>query len=81
MAKLLDDGSIAIGVFNLTDYDTSPWNSTVLTDSLGVPVSSGKALLIHDIFTGEEFTAKSGFISLPCKAHCSRVLKATVIDA
>lgn len=82
MARYLDDGKIAIGMFNLGDSATSKWNSTFLTESVGVPESSGKKLRLTDVETGEVITSANGVVALKnVQPHCSSVYVAEVIDA
>lgn len=51
LAKLLSDGTIALGLFNFTD---KPVTIQVLCDALGFPYSSGYTLKARDLFSGEE---------------------------
>ncbi len=80
LAKMLDDGKIAIGFFNFTDGETASWQSTFNTDAVGVPESSGKTLLLTDVVTGEQIKVKNGNLILSIKAHASRVFIAEVVD-
>ncbi len=81
LARYLDDGTIAIGLFNLSDGKSNKWNGTILTESVGVPESSGKKLRLTDVHTGEVITSANGVVRIPdTEAHASRVYIAEVID-
>lgn len=81
LARYLDDGKIAIGMFNLGDSATNKWNGTFLTESVGVPESSGKKLRLTDAETGEVITSSNGVVELRnVEPHCSAVYIAEVID-
>lgn len=82
LARYLDDGKIAIGMFNLSDGETNRWNSTLLTESVGVPESSGKKLKLTDAETGEIIESSNGIVTCRRLApHASAVYIAEVIDA
>lgn len=82
LARFLDDGKIAIGLFNLSDGATHQWNHTFLTESVGVPESSGKKLKLTDVETGKVYYSANGVFSFESTApHASRVMIAEVIDA
>ena len=82
IAKLLDDGKIAIGMFNFSDGETKYWHSAVLCESVGVPYSSGKKLKLTDVQTGEVFYSANEIFTVPTlKPHASKVYIAEVVDA
>lgn len=80
-AKLLSNGDFAIGVFNFTD-DTSDhwWNSNFMTDKIGIPESSGKTLLMKELYTGEEVLVKNGIYMDSIPAHSCKIFRAKVVD-
>ena len=80
IARYLDDGKIAIGFFNFTDGDVGCWQMSFVTESLGLPETSGKTLKLVDVRTGEETIVKNGFFTTDLAAHCSKVYIAEVID-
>lgn len=81
LAKFLDDGKIAIGEFNLSDGETR-WNNTFLTESVGVPESSGKKLLLKNVVTGKQILSANGCVTMEnVGPHCSAVYIAEVVDA
>lgn len=51
LAKLLSDGTIALGLFN---FNENGRKMQILCESLGYPYASGYDLKARDIFTGEE---------------------------
>lgn len=80
IAKYLDDGKIAIMICNFTDGTTNRWNSWFLTESVGVPESSGKTLKMRDIMTNEETVVTNGLFTTPVEPHGVKVFIAEIID-
>ncbi len=82
VAKYLADGTVAVGIFNLTDDELGAGGMTFLTESLGVPESSGKRLKFTNVVDGTSFFSCNGmFIGrTPLKAHCCAVYIAEVVD-
>lgn len=81
MARLLDDGRIAIGLFNLTDGTSNRWNGTVNTAALGLPLSSGKRLRLTDVRDGSVILSENECFTIPDTApHASRVYIAEVVE-
>ena len=80
LARYLSDGKIAIGIFNLTENDSNIYYGYFHLDSVGVPASSGKTLLIRDIFTGEKTKVQNGMATIPCPPHNCRIFIADVVD-
>lgn len=82
IAKYLDGGDIAIGFFNFMDSDASEWQFTLTPDNLGIPLSSGKTIELHDLWTGETVKTFNGTIRLDkTPAHSCRLFRAKVVDA
>lgn len=82
IAKYLDNGDIAIGVFNFTDAAMNRWNATILPDNLGLPITSGKTLSLTDLWTGEKLRTFNGTIEIDnIAAHACRMFRAKIIDA
>lgn len=77
-ARNLENGDIAVGFFNLTDK-----NVTVkfLLDELGLPVSTGKTLEMHEVWNGETVTVKNGTLIKNIEAFDSLVYRCRVVDA
>lgn len=81
IAKYLENGDIAIGVFNFTDSELSPNDAAIAFDMLGLSVESGKTLEITDLWTGETETVKNEmFIAGGCKSHGCRMFRARVVE-
>lgn len=81
IARFMDNGDIAIGVFNFTDAPINRWHMTILPDSLGLPITSGKTLELTDLWTGERLDTFNGTIFLESlDAHCCRMFRAKVVD-
>ncbi len=80
VARFLDDGTIAIGLFNFTDAASNHQESQFNTESLGLPESMGKTLRLKNVVSGEETVVKNGNYSISVPAHSAIVYIATVID-
>ncbi|MDY6367113.1 MAG: glycoside hydrolase family 27 protein [Clostridia bacterium] len=80
LARLLDDGKIAIGIFNFTDGDAGRWQTSFNTETLGLPETTGKTLLLKDVVSGEKFTVKNGCFYVDLGAHKSKVFIAEVVN-
>lgn len=80
VARFLDDGKIAVGIFNLSEREVGQWGGSFLTETVGVPESSGKTLKLRNVVTGEEIIGKNGIVTMGCKPHECRVYIAEVID-
>ena len=82
IAKYLNNGDIAIGVFNFTDGDLNRWQMTITPDNLGLPITSGKTLELTNLWTGEKVQTFNGTIELDhLAAHDCFLFRAKVIDA
>ena len=79
LAKFLDNGDIAIGIFNFTD---SVCTDTFITpDMFGLPASSGKTVVLKELWTGEELRTDNGIIhGKACEAHSCQIYRAKVVD-
>ncbi|MCI8286624.1 MAG: glycoside hydrolase family 27 protein [Lachnospiraceae bacterium] len=76
-ARMLSDGDIAIGLFNLSEEKgTGRFN----LDELGLPMSTGKTLEMTEVWTGEEITAKNGTISRNLEPFDCEVFRARVVE-
>ena len=82
IAKYLDNGDIAIGIFNLSDTALSPFQATITQDLLGLPVSCGKKLRLHDLWTGETRESFNGTVRIDrLEPHDCILFRAEVVDA
>lgn len=80
IARYLDDGDIAIGIFNFTDEKRDRWWTTITPDLLGLPMS--KTLELTDLWTGEKFGTFNGTVFTDSiEPHCCRMLRAHIIDS
>ena len=80
LAKFLEGGDIAIGIFNL--LDNYPCDPFISLDSLGINRATGKALRFTDLWTGEDLGVYSGvFRPAPTPAHGCRLYRAKLVDA
>lgn len=77
LARMLDNGDIAVGMFNLTDGDAS---MTLFMDNLALPHSCGKTLAFTDVWTGEEITPDNACLCLTVKPHDCKVLRGRLTD-
>lgn len=57
--KQLENGDLAIGLFNLADETIVMW---VNLDEMGLPFSTGKTLAVKELWTKEEFTVKNSIL-------------------
>ena len=81
IAKYLDNGDIAIGMFNFTDDEVGVFYCAVNFDLLGLSVESGKTLEVTDLWSGKTETVKNDtFIIDGCKAHSCRMFRAKMVD-
>lgn len=78
--RLLDNGDYAIGMFNFSDEPASRWNTYLLLDVIGLPESTGKTLLVKDLWSGEEQKVTNGLFTTPVPAHGCRLFRAKVVD-
>lgn len=72
--RLLSDGEYAVGLFNYTEEDRRPLNIDLFT--AGVPRTSGMALDLKDVFTGEEIHNVSETIGISVPPRTCRVFLA-----
>ena len=80
VAKFLDNGDIAIGVFNFSDGNMTV---EVSLDALGLPKISGKTLELTELWTGEKEYASNGMLYLgkSFPYHACKLYRAKVVDA
>ncbi len=79
-ARLLSNGDYAIGMFNLSDQKATRWNMALQLDRIGLPETTGKTLLLHDVWTGEEMLVKGGIFTANIEPHACRLFRAKVVD-
>ena len=76
--KQLENGDIAIGLFNLRDETcTARFN----LDELGLPYSTGKTLEMRELWTGERVRVENAAVSWTLEACGCAVFRCKVVDA
>lgn len=81
VAKYLDNGDIAVGVFNFTDSAASRWNMTLTCDNLGLPLNCGKTFEAVDLWTGETVKAFNGTLMIEhLEPHACKLFRVKIID-
>ena len=74
--RLLSNGDFAIGVFNFNDFTAT---ASFMLDEIGLPISSGKKLLMHEVWSGEDIMPENDTVLLRLEAHDSRLFRCKVI--
>ena len=77
-AKPLENGDLAIGIFNMGDKD---FEFTFGTDEMGIPTHCGKKLIATEVFTGEQVELCCGMFNETVAAHDCRLYRCKLIDA
>lgn len=79
VAKFLDNGDIAIGVFNFSEGNMSV---ECTLDSFGLPLISGKTLELKELWTGESETPSNRmlFLGKTFAPHSCKMYIAKVVD-
>ena len=82
IARYLENGDIAVGAFNFTDGAAGVYQTQIMADRLGLPVTTGKTLEFTDCWTGGKFRLVNGMpdFSLSVPAHSCRLWRAKVVD-
>lgn len=82
VAKYLSNGDIAVGLFNFRDEKLEMFDSIITLDMLGLPIISGKKLVLKDLWTKEITESSNGTIPLTeCAPHSCRIFRAKIVDA
>ncbi len=82
IAKFLDNGDIAVGVFNFTDAKTNRWHMTLTCDNLGLPLNCGKSFEAVDLWTGETIKSFNGTLQIQTlEPHACRLFRVKIVDA
>lgn len=74
----LADGEYALGFFNLGENKAS---MPMFISEAGIPSTSGYALALTDVFTGEELDPVRDSLTLSVEAHDCRVFRCKVVKA
>lgn len=81
VAKYLDNGDIAVGVFNFTDSVANRWSMTLTCDNLGLPLNCSKTFEARDLWTGEVVKAFNGTLEIDSlEPHACRLFRVKIID-
>ena len=80
MAKYLENGDIAVAMFNFLDVDSSGAPLTIQPDMLGLPEGFDRFEVI-DLWTGEVLKPYNGTIlpNGPCKAHGCQLFRVRIL--
>ena len=76
--KVMSDNELAILFCNLADDDRRMW---LPLENIGIPVSSGKALRLTDVYTGEDAGAHKEYLMYRVPAHDTRMFIAKIVNA
>ena len=80
--RMLDGGDIAIGAFNLGDTVSSFWSGTFTLAEIGLNRSTGKTLLMKELWSGDEYLVDNEVAGFPGIApHDCRFYRAKIVDA
>lgn len=80
-AKILENGDIAIGLFNFSEHEQHHWDpARVTTDMIGLPESTGKTLHLTELYTGEEHVVTNGTFWEQIPPHSCKIYRARIID-
>ncbi len=77
LGRLLDNGDVAIGLFNLADGDCKLHFSA---EDFGLAVGTGKTMVLHDVWSGEDLALKNEMLQCVLPTHGCRVFRAKVVD-
>lgn len=76
-SRLLDDGDIAIGVFNLSE--DAAW-ATLPLDQVALPHSTGKTLEMTELWTGDKIHVKNSTFRNKVDAYDTLIYRCKVVD-
>lgn len=78
--RMLADGDIALGVFNMSDTDSSKWCGWILPEDFGWTPESGTKLHCKELWSGEEFDlANDVFVNDGIPAHACRLYRISLV--
>lgn len=76
-AKQLDNGDVAIGLFNLSEEKAV---ARMNLDEIGLPFSTGKTLKLRELWSGEERTVKNATMICELEPYDCAVFRGEVVD-
>lgn len=77
VVRVLENGDLALGFFNLSDGDT---NMTIMGEELGIPDVQGITLAGEEVYTGETVRTVNGTLVVNLKAHSCKVFRMKVVQ-
>ena len=77
LGRLMENGDIAIGLFNLADGACC---QHVSTEDLGLAVGTGRTLVLHDVWSGEDIVMNNEIFQCDVPAHGCRIFRARVVE-
>ncbi|MGN0314526.1 MAG: glycoside hydrolase family 27 protein, partial [Fusicatenibacter sp.] len=75
--RLLSNGDLALGIFNLGEHTIRP---SINLDEMGLPLSTGKTLELHEVWTNERFTVTNATLSQTLEPFDCKIFRAKVVD-
>ncbi len=76
-ARYLENGDIAVGLFNFGDESVF---AKMSADELGIPESTGKTIVMHELWTGNAEQLKNGSFMHKIEPHSCLVYRCEVTD-
>ena len=81
VAKYLDNGDIALGIFNFTDAPAGSWQMTIPCTSLGLPRAGSKTFIAKDLWTGEIVKPFNDTLRIDhLDAHACKLYRLQIVD-
>lgn len=77
LGKLLDNGDVAIGLFNLSD---APRTMHFSCEDLGLAIGTHRTLALHDVWSGAEEAMTNELMLASVPAHGCRVWRARLVE-
>ncbi len=74
-ARLLSDGDIALGMFNMLDTAASIW---INLDELAISRCCGREVIAHDLWSGEKTVLKNEHMGYTLEPHTCRMFRLSV---
>lgn len=72
VARILENGDFAVGVFNLMDGD---YRFVVSFDEMGITTHSGKTPVLTEVFTGEKAKLTNRTLNVNVEGHGCRLYR------
>lgn len=76
-AKLLENGDVAVGCFNMEDTKTT---ARFNIDEIGLPVSTGKTLKMREVWSGQETAPREGTVFWDLDPYGCAVFRCRLTD-